>query len=71
MEISRISPLTGLTNTMKLDITYDQLNELNAPKNARRCIQDIFPKLNVAEREFLLTGYTPEDWAMIFPPEEE
>jgi hypothetical protein len=30
-------------------------------------IQDAFPFLNSDEREFLMTGMTPEDWARAFP----
>ena len=26
------------------------------------CIQDVFPELSADDREFLLTGLTPEDW---------
>jgi hypothetical protein len=34
-------------------------------------IQDIFPELSAEQREFILTGYTPEDWLKMFPPEKE
>ena len=33
-------------------------------------IQDAFKKLSADEREFLLTGITPEEWAQMFPVEE-
>ena len=33
-------------------------------------IQDAFSNLKPAEREFILTGITPEEWDQIFPPEE-
>lgn len=32
-------------------------------------IQDAFPQLTDDEREFILTGLTPEDWDAIFPEE--
>jgi hypothetical protein len=40
-------------------------------KNKHMLIQDALPHLDNEEREFLMTGYTPEDWAIMFPPEEE
>lgn len=71
MKVSRISPLTGRTNTMDLPVTQEQLDLLSQPKWKRPCVQDIFPKLSSSEREFLLTGYTQEDWEELFPPEDD
>jgi hypothetical protein len=66
--ISRRSPRTGKINNLEIDINDDQVAELIARS---RPIQQICPNLTPDEREFLLTGYTKEDWAAIFPPEEE
>ena len=33
-------------------------------------MQEIFCDASAEEREFILTGYTPEDWAMIGGEEE-
>ncbi len=60
-EVIRVSPLTGITNTMYMDISDDQINEWNDP-NRTRLIQDIFANLTEAEREFIMTGYTVADW---------
>ena len=60
-EVIRTSPLTGITNTMYMDISDDQINEWNDP-NRTRLIQDIFANLTEAEREFIMTGYTVADW---------
>jgi hypothetical protein len=46
-----------------------QMREFDSP--SRRKIQDIFPDLTAGQREFIFTGYTEEDWATLFPPEEE
>ena len=70
MLISRISPLTGKTNTLDLAVTQEQLDEFNSPTRDR-LVQEIFRGLPADQREFILTGYTPEDWAAIFPPEDE
>ena len=69
MLISRKSPLTGLISTLDLPVTPEQILELGSPK--RRLIQDIVPGLSPAQREFLLTGYTEDDWETLFPPEDE
>ena len=34
-------------------------------------VQQAFPTLNADEREFLVTGMTPEQWDTIMPPEED
>jgi hypothetical protein len=34
-------------------------------------IQDALPYLTNEEREFLISGYTPEQWKIIFPPEKD
>lgn len=62
VEVERVSPLTGNTNKMYLDITAEQIEEWNKPPTQRRYIQDIFPNLTQDEREFIMTGYTVSDW---------
>lgn len=58
MLITRVSPMTGRENTMDLDITEEQLWQW---RNGA-LIQDAFPNLTSAQREFLKTGFTEEDW---------
>ena len=48
---------------MELDTTSESLNEYY--NGSDRLVQIIFPKLNVDEREFIMTGYTVEDWNAI------
>ena len=64
MQVIRTSPFTGKTNSVVLNVTQAQIDELDSPN--RRLIQQIFPNLTQDEREFILTGYTPGDWATIF-----
>lgn len=66
MKITRRSPLTGKLNTMELNITQEQLDTW---QRERPLIQVAFPNLTKAEREFLKTGYTQEDWDAIFGKE--
>lgn len=67
MEVTRRSPATGNINTMELDITDEQLyNYYNGA-----LIQDAFPNLTAEEREFFKTGYTAEDWDVLFGSDEK
>jgi len=67
MIITRTSAFTGKTNQMDLDITEEQI----ARWQGGEYIQVAMPHLTVDEREFLMTGTTPEEWAATFPPEDE
>jgi len=62
MEITRTSSLTGKENTMDLDVTeqqiYDHRNGVKA--------QDAYPNLTAPEREFLISGATPDEWNEYF-----
>lgn len=71
MQVTRTSPLTGKATTLDLPVTQAQLDEFALPAGQRRYVQDIFPECDAAQREFLMTGYTQEDWDAIFPPEED
>jgi hypothetical protein len=64
--VYRRSSLNGLEKVWWLPVTEEQLDELSRPCTKRRAIQDIFPDLSRAAREFLLTGYTPHDWRVMF-----
>lgn len=36
-----------------------------------KLIQDAFPDLNDEQREFIMTGITPEEWNKLFPGDED
>ena len=59
MKIMRISMLSGEVNEMDLDITPAQLESYEL---FGVLLQDAFPNLSPAEREFIKTGITPEEW---------
>jgi hypothetical protein len=69
MIVRRESPLTGKINEMDLPVTPEQMFEFIDDEN-RRPVQAIFPNLSPAEREFIKSGYTPEEMAAIAPPPE-
>jgi len=52
---------------MDLDITEEQVWQY---RNGA-LLQDAFSNLTAEEREFFKTGYTAEDWEMMFGTEEE
>ena len=62
MTITKTSPLTGNVNTMDMDVSEEQI----AAWQGGVLIQRAMPNLTPDEREFLMTGYTPEDWKEIF-----
>jgi hypothetical protein len=66
MLVHRASPMTGVVNTMDIDITDEQWADY---VHSRRPIQHVLPHLPPEEREFLISGYTPDDWRKMFPPE--
>jgi hypothetical protein len=67
MKITRRSPLTGKEVTLELDITQE---ELSAWEDGE-LVQLAFPRLNVDEREFMLTGLAPGEWEKIFAGADE
>jgi len=66
LAVSKASLLSGLRHTMVLDITIDQYDLWQGGE----LIQKAMPNLTADEREFLMTGITPEEWADICGPEE-
>ena len=67
MKITKTSLLTGITRTIELDITKEQYQ---AWQNGE-LIQDAMPNLTAAQREFLISGATQEEWDEAHPEEEE
>jgi len=65
--IDRVSPITGNTNSMFM--LFDVV-DLIKWRDGRGLIQDCLPYLSADEREFLMTGITPEECGQAFPEEE-
>ena len=66
MLITRTSILSGVTRTLDIDISNEQIKLW---ENGR-LIQDVMPHLTADEREFIITGITPEEFTSLFPKEE-
>ena len=69
MKITRTSRISAETNVMDIDITQEQL----ALWEGGMKIQDAMPSIGSDEREFIMTGITPQEWdnAMGIDEEEE
>lgn len=67
MKITRISPLTGDTNTMDLPITEE---DYNTWADGKALIQNAFPHLSADQREFILSGLMPEEFEKFLGPED-
>ena len=57
-KIVKVSELTGKRHMMEIAVTDRQLAKWAAGIN----IQDAMPNLSPDEREFIMTGITPEEW---------
>ena len=67
MLITRISQLTGIQRTLDLPITQTQLTTYDNGA----LLQEAFPQLSSADREFIKSGITDDEWQSIFSEDEE
>ena len=66
------SELTGEHNYMVISLTPEEYREwADTPRNLRPLVQDAFPQLSDDEREFLITGITPEEWEKYMGSDED
>jgi len=63
MQITRTSVISGITRTMDINVTQNQIDRWN---NREGYIQNIMPNISASEREFILSGITSEEWDSIF-----
>jgi hypothetical protein len=62
MLIERESPFSGNKNVLDVPVTLAQI----AAWRGGELIQRAMPNLSADEREFLMTGITPEEWENTF-----
>ena len=67
MKVTRTSAFTGVTRTLDLNISEQKLQDW---EEGELLAQDAFPNLDDDEREFIMTGITPEEWKAAFGEEE-
>jgi hypothetical protein len=62
MNITRTSMFTGKVHEMDIDVTLDQLRSWRSGT----LIQTAMPNVSMDEREFIMTGVTPQEWNETF-----
>ena len=62
MLVTKTSAMTGKTSSMQIDVTVEQINAWKGGT----MIQNAMPNLTPDEREFLMTGATPDEWEKAF-----
>lgn len=58
LTVVKLSYLTGKQNQMVLPVTQEQISRWEGGE----LVQDVFPDLDENQREFLITGITPDEW---------
>ena len=66
MLITRLSPFSNKENSMEIEVTQEQI----ALWESGTLIQNAMPHLTPDEREFIMTGITPDEWNNAFSDEE-
>jgi hypothetical protein len=67
VQFVRVSPISGKTNTMILEVDPERLEQYD---NGKLTIQAAFPHLDPDSREFIKTGITSDEWADIWEGSE-
>jgi hypothetical protein len=62
MLITKFSPHSMRDNSREIDVSQSQLDRWKAGE----LIQNVMPHLSADDREFLMTGLTPQDWEEMF-----
>ena len=71
MIITRTNRIDGQENSMDIpSLTVEQFTIGEMGRDQGALIQNVYPQLNADEREFLITGITPELWTKIFGSSE-
>jgi hypothetical protein len=66
MNITMTSILSGITRTKNISVNKSQIYNW---KIAGVLIQNAMPDVSVTDREFIMTGITPEEWNSTFNEE--
>lgn len=67
MLITRKSAFTNNVHTMDINVTQEQLSAWESGT----LIQNAMPHLSADEREFIMTGITPQEWEDAFGGSDE
>ena len=69
IQVTKQSIITKKMNTMELPITQEHLDIYETVGDI--LVQDAFPNLDIGQREFLISGITPDEWTKTFGDEED
>ncbi len=64
IQVTKQSIITKKMNTMELPITQEHLDMYETVGDI--LVQDAFPNLDIGQREFLISGITPQEWEETF-----
>lgn len=67
MLITKKSSLTGIISSREIDVTQAQLDNWALGT----FIQDAMPHLSTNDREFIMTGVTPEEWSKYIETDDD
>lgn len=70
-DVTARSGLTGEENTRTLPMSKSRIMRGLADHAAGKRIQDVFPNISNDDREFLMTGITPEEWDAAFNDDDD
>lgn len=62
MKITKTSIISGITRTLEIDVTIEQINRWENGELIQSCMPNITPD----EREFIMTGITKDEWDSTF-----
>lgn len=62
MKITRESILTGITNTLEIEVTTAQLERVANMHSTGEHVEDILSHLPASQREFIMTGILIKTW---------
>lgn len=69
--IIKVSTLTGKENRRVIQTSLEKIRAWDEAHPIKRgLIQNVFPELSREDREFLISGITPEEWDAAFSEEE-
>ena len=69
IQVTKQSIITKKMNTMELPITQEHLDMYETVGDI--LVQDAFPNLDIGQREFLISGITPQEWNETFGDGED
>lgn len=64
--VENYSPVSRTVNTLVLPMTLQQFMLGYMKWDDGEYIQSAFPSLTAGQREFLMTGVTPDEWSELF-----